>query len=129
MRLARSPITLFALLCLPFATLTAQAPAGATGKCADGSYTRATQKQGACSHHSGVAEWYAARSASSAKQAASGVNGAKGSSSVKVWVNTPTMVYHCPGARWYGTTKKGSYMTEAAAKAAGARPSNGKSCS
>jgi len=46
----------------------------------------------------------------------------------KVWVNTPTMVYHCPGTRWYGATKKGSYMTESAAKTAGARPANGKPC-
>ena len=32
--------------------------------------------------------------------------------SVKVWVNTPSGVYHYPGQRWYGRTKHGEYMTE-----------------
>ena len=34
------------------------APADATGKCKDNSYTKAVQHQGACSGHGGVAEWY-----------------------------------------------------------------------
>lgn len=33
----------------------------------------------------------------------------------KVWVNTETHVYHKEGTRFYGTTKKGKYMTEAEA--------------
>jgi hypothetical protein len=33
-------------------------PSGATGRCNDGTYTYATNHQGACSHHGGVAEWY-----------------------------------------------------------------------
>src|SRR5262249_38111925 len=32
-----------------------------------------------------------------------------------VWVNTATHIYHREGSRFYGTTKKGKYMTEAEA--------------
>jgi hypothetical protein len=32
-----------------------------------------------------------------------------------VWVNTETHVYHREGSRFYGTTKKGKYVTEAEA--------------
>jgi hypothetical protein len=32
-----------------------------------------------------------------------------------VWVNSETHVYHKEGSRFYGTTKKGKYMTEAEA--------------
>jgi hypothetical protein len=44
-------------------------------------------------------------------------------------VNTDSNVYHCEGGRYYGKTKQGEYMTEAAAKASGARPDHGKACS
>jgi hypothetical protein len=43
---------------------------------------------------------------------------ASAKASGKVWVNTETGVYH-KGGRWYGKTKKGKFMTETEAKAAG----------
>lgn len=48
---------------------------------------------------------------------------------VKVWVNTKSAVYHCPGTRWYGATKNGAFMTEDAAKSSGNRPAYGRACS
>ena len=38
-----------------------------------------------------------------------------------VWVNTETHVYHKEGSRFYGTTKKGKYMSEAQAVKEGDR--------
>ena len=47
---------------------------------------------------------------------------------VKVWVNTASGVYHCPGSRWYGATNQGKYMGECEAKKAGYRPAYDHSC-
>ena len=46
----------------------------------------------------------------------------------RVWVNTDSGIYTCPGARYYGKTKQGKFMTEPAAAEAGYRPSSGKKC-
>jgi hypothetical protein len=40
---------------------------------------------------------------------------------VLVWVNTKSGVYHLPGTRWYGATRRGMYMCRHAADAEGYR--------
>lgn len=133
-------------------TAPATAPAGTSGMCKDGSYSSGTTKKGACSKHGGVKDWYvkgadaspaamaaapAAPAPAAAAAAASpmktpalpAATAAAGGGPGKVWVNTSSKTYHCSGSKWYGTTKAGSYMTEAAAKAAGNHADHGKGCS
>ena len=145
------------------------APAGSTGACKDGTFTQAESKRGACRGHGGVKEWYGSAQKSeakaesksekkaastatapppapapaptatapkstttaSARKATEGMRDqpAPGGGAGKVWVNTSSKVYHCSGDQWYGKTKEGEYMTEAQAKASGARPARDKACS
>jgi hypothetical protein len=195
------PIAFLGSLAVSSVTL-AQAPAGSTGQCKDGTYTSVEKKRGACAGHKGVKEWFGAEAKSEAKSAKSAkseskatgakseakATGAKSESKAtgakteakdsgamtppattgaiapaapaaaarpsgsmsaassgkaaqgmraeaapgggagKVWVNTSTHVYHCTGDEWYGKTKSGEYMSEAAAKAAGAHAARGKAC-
>lgn len=52
----------------------------------------------------------------------------QGSPEARVWVNTNSGVYHCPGTRWYGRTKEGLYLTQGEARAKGYRPAYGNDC-
>lgn len=45
-----------------------------------------------------------------------------------VWVNANTHVYHCPGDPYFGNSKDGEYMNEAAARARGNRASQDDAC-
>lgn len=63
-----------------------------------------------------------------AKQPKVAVQEAPGGGPDKVWVNTNSSVYHCPGDRFYGKTAHGRYMTEPAAKAAGGHGVGNKTC-
>lgn len=45
-----------------------------------------------------------------------------------VWVNKENHTYHCAGSKWYGKTKKGEYMSEAAARGGRNHSATGKAC-
>jgi hypothetical protein len=47
---------------------------------------------------------------------------------IKVWVNTKSGVYHCPGTQSYGKTKAGIFMEQPEALRKGYRPAYGKAC-
>ena len=48
---------------------------------------------------------------------------------VDVWLNASRGVYHCPGTRYFGSTRTGRLMPESEARAAGHRAANGTACS
>ena len=136
-----------------FAMPPAGAPAGTTGMCNDGSFWSNAEKKGACRGHKGIKDWYSEGASPTAsttpatapsatttttKASTTTVGGsmapapmgtvAPGGGVGKVWVNTSTKVYHCSGAKYYGTTKHGEYMSEADAKAKGNHADHGKAC-
>src|SRR5215469_14028621 len=125
-------VVLIAGLFLPVGQIHAQSTATVTATCNDGTAFTGTKRSGACRGHGGVQSWGEAISPPSAPSQAAPTTSPRISPSVggagQVWVNTASKVYHCPGTRWYGKTKQGSYMSEADARAQGARPDHGKAC-
>lgn len=122
--------------------------------CKDGTAWSGKSKRGACRGHKGVANWSGAAAATAPAAApapheteaapapaprqaptrTASTGGSLGSPAAgggngKVWVNTSSKTYHCPGSKWYGTTKHGEYMTESQASAQGYHADHGKACS
>ena len=161
------------------ATATPAAPSGATAQCKDGTYYSGASHKGACKGHHGVKEWLdggaattaakpvappkaaptpapaatapaakapaataaapaavapaapeapAATAAHTPPTPASQIEQKAGGGAGMVWVNSASKVYHCQGDEWYGKTKEGSYMSEAAATAGGNHAARGKEC-
>ena len=140
----------------PMAAFAQTAPAAApaatpavTAACKDGSTQSGTSRRSVCRGHGGIGTPAAATTpapaASSGEQPAPAASAAppapktpkKAATPIvaqtpanpgDVWVNSKTKIYHCSGDPAYGKTKAGSFMTEAAAKAAGDRASHNKAC-
>ena len=116
--------------------------AAVTAICKDGSSFSGETMKGACSGHGGVDKKATKAKAAAAKPAlpdkasdkaasnaaAPPMAQAPGGGADKVWGNTSSKVYHCPGDKWYGKTKRGEYMSEADAKAKGYHADHGKVC-
>src|SRR5271169_5534883 len=106
--------------------------------CKDGTSFTGAKRSGACRGHGGVQSWGAAEATTipvnaPAQLATPAPATTRGATPVparngEVWVNTDSRVYHCPGTRWYGKTKQGTYMSETQAQAQGAKPDHGKAC-
>ena len=129
-------VALIAGLFLPMGAIHAQSADTVTATCKDGTAFTGTKRSGACRGHGGVQSWGAAgagatggvaapsQPAPATSQRATPSPGGAG----QVWVNTASKVYYCPGTRWYGKAKQGSCMSEAEARAQGARADHGKAC-
>jgi hypothetical protein len=129
-------VVLAAGLILPIGAAHVQSTGTVTAACKDGTAFTGTKRAGACRGHGGVQSWGEATSPANAPSQP-GTQPAPTTTqrttpapagAGQVWVNTASKVYHCPGTRWYGKTKQGSYMSEAEARAQGARPDHGKAC-
>jgi hypothetical protein len=117
----------------------AQGTGRVTATCKDGTSFTGAKRSGACRGHGGVQSWGTAPEAATvpvnapaepvSPRPASRRAAAPPAGSGEVWVNTDSHMYHCPGTRWYGKTKQGTYMSEAQARAQGAKPDHGKACS
>jgi hypothetical protein len=97
--------------------------------CKDGTQASAATGKYACSGHGGVAKKSSAKdkgtttkntkAKSTKAKAAPAKAQAPGAGPDKVWANTNSKNYHCPGGKYYGKTRTGVYMKEADAKAQG----------
>jgi hypothetical protein len=129
-------VVLIAGLFLPIGAIHAQSTETVTATCKDGTAFTGTKRSGACRGHGGVQSWGPAGAAATGPVAAPSQPAPATSQRAtpspggagQVWVNTASKVYHCPGTRWYGKTKQGSFMSETQAQAQGARPDHGKAC-
>ena len=138
MQYLRFSVALCAGLLLSLGVAQAQNAGTVTATCKDGTSFTGTKRSGACRGHGGVQSWGASEATTipmsapaqaAAPPTASRRAGPAPAGDGQVWVNTDSHVYHCPGNRWYGKTKQGSYMSEAQAQAQGAKPDHGKACS
>lgn len=100
--------------------------------CRDGTVLSGANARTMCAAHGGMPPGLVVPMAPKPGAALSGTpqaSAAASGGSGQVWLNKSSKAYHCQDDRYYGKTKRGEYMTEATARAAGAHGSGGKACS
>jgi hypothetical protein len=104
MRFHRTAVAFLAAIALgSSAALNAQVSiAGATAKCADGTYSKARSRAGACSSHNGVAKWYGPGGATAAAAPAGATAKCGDGSYSKAKSRQGACSAHDGVAQWYG---------------------------
>lgn len=102
------PILLAALLSCSLTAFSvyAKAPADATGECKDGTYTKADQKEGACSSHGGVKEWLAKEKAAATAKPANATGECKDGTYTDAAAKSGACSGHKGVKAWYGAAEK-----------------------
>lgn len=99
--------------CAAYADAPANAPAGTTGQCKDGTWYSGASKKGACHGHQGVKEWYGAADASTSGTSTSGASTTKSTSSTTAATSSSSKDTHAASTSTTSTAATGARPADA----------------